>query len=452
MHLWPIFLTFILLTSCQQEVRTLYDIKKDNKLRVILRNSPTTFYEDKDGERVGFEYEMIKAFAKWLKVDLEIITVDSTEQLLDELELHRGDIGVGSLTITPEREQKLLFSTPYMEVNQEVVCHRKALAKSLKSLLEKSIIVPKDTSYIETLSQLKIKHPDLEWKEDEEDSQDHTFELVQSGEFDCTIIDSNIRSLNQMFYPDLRLGFILGKKQQIAWAMNKENSELKTIHKEWFEKIFKRTGLNNLKDKYYATTQDFDPYDINKFNERVKTRLPKYKKIFIEAAEQIGWDWKLIAAISYQESHWNPESVSPTGVRGLMMLTQSTAKAMGVKDRTDPKESIMGGARYLQKLSRRLPNFIDKNSRLWMTLASYNVGYSHLRDARGLAAWKEKNPNTWAGVRKVLPFLSQKKYYKRLPHGYARGKEPVVYVDRIKNYYELIQKAINGTVKVKIYN
>ena len=447
-----VFLFIFILCGCQPEVRTLYDIKKENQLRVILRNSPTTFYEDRDGEIAGFEYEMVQAFAQWLKVDLKIITVDSTEQLLDALRLHDGDIAVGSLTITPERSEELLFTVPYMQVNQDIVCHKSFPTKNLKTLSKRKIIVPRQTSYIETLKQLQQKYPNLNWQEDNAESQEHIFELLQNKKAECTLIDSNIREINQMFYPDLRFSFVVGKKQKLAWAMHKDNTELREMHKEWFKSIFSKNELAGLKDKYYATTQTFDPYDINKFNERVKTRLPQFKSLFITAAEQYGWDWKLLAAISYQESHWNPKAISPTGVRGLMMLTKATAKAMGVTKRTDPKQSIIGGAKYLHKLSNRLPRFIDKNSRLWMTLASYNVGYAHLRDARGLAAWREKNPNTWAGVRAVLPLLAQKKYYKRLPHGYARGKEPVVYVDRIKNYYELIQKAINGTVKVKIYN
>lgn len=443
--------TGILLVGCQQEVRTLYDIKKNNELRIIIRNSPSTYFEDRDGAAAGFEYEMVQAFAKWLKVKTKIITVDSTEKLLDGLRLNRADIAIGSLTITKSRQDEFLFSDPYMEVNQDVVCHKSVLAKSEKDLLSKKIIVPVDTSYVDSLETLKKNFPNLTWNEEEDEAQEHIFELIQDKQFDCTIIDSNIRKLNQRFYPDIRFGFVLGKRQEVAWAMTKENEELKNVQSQWFKSVFKRNALSLLKDKYYATTQDFDPYDINKLNERIKTRLPEFKTMFINAAKKIGWDWKLLAAISYQESHWNPKAISPTGVRGLMMLTRATAKAMGVKNRIDPQESIEGGAKYLAKLSKRLPSYIDKTSRLWMTLASYNVGYAHLRDARGLAAWKEKNPNTWSGVRKVLPLLAEKRYYKRLPHGYARGKEPVVYVDRIKNYYDLIQKAIDGTVKVKIY-
>lgn len=452
MRLFLIF-AFFIVGSCQKdEIRTLYDIKKSNKLRVVIRNSPTSYFEDRDGFAAGFEYEMLKDFAKWLKVELVIETEDSTEKLLEKLVLHKADIAIGSLTITEKRKQELIFTDSYMQVNQEIICHKSQRVRSIKDLEGKRIIVPKNTSYVEMLSREKKQLPNLTWLEDQEDSQDHTFEQVQENQADCTIIDSNIRKLNQMFYPDLRLAFTIGKKDKIAWAMNKGNEELKSIYNTWFNDIFKKKGLKSLKEKYYATTQDFDPYDINKFNERIKSRLPKYKKFFIEAAEKIGWDWKLLAAISYQESHWNESAISPTGVRGLMMLTRATAKMMGVKNRIDPQESIDGGARYLKKIYDRLPRFITGNSRLWMTLASYNVGYAHLRDARGLAAWRDRNSNTWAGVRAVLPLLSQKKYFRRLPHGYARGKEPVVYVDRIKNYYELIQKAINGTVEIKIYN
>jgi membrane-bound lytic murein transglycosylase F len=150
----------------------------------------------------------------------------------------------------------------------------------------------------------------------------------------------------------------------------------------------------------------------------------------------------LLAAISYQESHWNPKAKSPTGVRGFMMLTRNTAKAMGVKNRLDPKASILGGARYLERLEKRVPSYIPYPDRKWMTLASYNVGFAHVRDARGVAAWQGENPNTWTGLREVLPLLSSKKIYKRLPHGYARGLEPVLYVSRIRNYHGVIKREL----------
>lgn len=187
---------------------------------------------------------------------------------------------------------------------------------------------------------------------------------------------------------------------------------------------------------------DFDSFDIKKFNRRIQTRLPKYKDLLKKAALEHGWDWTLLAAIAYQESHWNPKAKSPTGVRGFMMLTRATAKEVGVKNRLSAEESIIGGARYLRKLEDRIPSYIPYPDRLWLALASYNVGFSHVRDARGLAAWQNQNPNSWQGVRESLPLLSARLHFKRLPHGYARGLEPVLYVDRIRNYHNILQRKL----------
>ena len=173
---------------------------------------------------------------------------------------------------------------------------------------------------------------------------------------------------------------------------------------------------------------------------RIKKRLPKYKETFVKASKETNIPWELLAAVGYQESYWNPNAKSPTGVRGLMMLTRRTAKEMGVKDRTDPTQSIMGGARYLKKLLKRLPDYLDESDRIWFALASYNVGYYHLRDALALAIWQNKNPTKWYDVSQVLPLLSHKKHYKRLPYGHARGLEPVIYVKRIKDFYDILLK------------
>jgi len=158
----------------------------------------------------------------------------------------------------------------------------------------------------------------------------------------------------------------------------------------------------------------------------------------MEAAEQTGIDWRLLAAIGYQESHWNPRARSPTGVRGIMMLTQSTMRHLGLKNRLDPRQSIIGGARYIAMMKRRIPDRIPEPDRTWMALAAYNVGFGHLEDARILAQRDGANPDKWVDVKKYLPRLSRRKWYRRTKHGYARGGEPVRYVENIRSYYDIL--------------
>jgi membrane-bound lytic murein transglycosylase F len=191
-------------------------------------------------------------------------------------------------------------------------------------------------------------------------------------------------------------------------------------------------------DTYYAGTERFDYIQARVFIDDIQSRLPQYRHWFREAATEVGVDWRLLAAIGYQESHWIPTATSHTGVRGLMMLTEDTARGLGVKDRLDPRESIFGGARYFVRMRKQLPHRILEPDRTWMTLAAYNVGIGHLEDARILTQIHGKNPDSWNDVREHLPLLTQSKWYTRVKRGYARGWEPVRYVDNIRSYIDIL--------------
>lgn len=181
----------------------------------------------------------------------------------------------------------------------------------------------------------------------------------------------------------------------------------------------------------------------------MESRLPKYKKYFQEAGSRFSIDWTLLAAISYQESHWNPKAKSFTGVRGLMMLTKNTAKILGVKNRLDPKQSIIGGTRHINQMLKFVPEDVEGENRLKFALAAYNIGMGHVKDAQELAKKIGLNHNTWNDLKRVLPLLSQKKYYKTLKYGYARGEEPVRYVEAIYNYRNILQKHEESATQVQ---
>lgn len=196
------------------------------------------------------------------------------------------------------------------------------------------------------------------------------------------------------------------------------------------------------KDRVLQLGNHLPPYEINTFLKHIKVRLPYYREEFQRAEEKTGIPWVLLASMSYQESKWNKHAISPTGVRGLMMLTRSTAADMGIQNRLDPKKSIAGGARYLSYLYKRLPATIHTQDRMFLALASYNVGFGHVKDAQLLGSRLGKNPNRWDDLRDVLPLLAKKKYYKDLPHRYARGWEPVQYVKRIREYRKILDQVV----------
>lgn len=196
--------------------------------------------------------------------------------------------------------------------------------------------------------------------------------------------------------------------------------------------------LSEVRERFYGHLGQLNYVGAKRFQRQTDKKLDKYDDLFQAAADQHNLDWRLLAAMSYQESHWNPRAKSFTGVRGMMMLTRRTAKELGVRNRLDPKQSIDGGAAYLVKLRKRLPKEIHEPDRTWMALAAYNVGYGHLTDARKLAKKDGGDNSRWMDVKNYLPLLSQKRYYKQTRHGYARGNEPVSYVQNIRRYFDVL--------------
>ena len=205
-----------------------------------------------------------------------------------------------------------------------------------------------------------------------------------------------------------------------------------------FEKIRANGELAQLIERYYTKSADNDRYDAETFTDNLQKTLPKYQDLFEQVAEDFDMDWRLLAAISYAESEWRPTATSPTGVRGMMMLTNATAKEVGVTNRIDPLQSLRGGARYLKGILQQLPSGIDESDRIWFALAAYNVGYGHLEDARIIADKQNKDPNKWVDVKETLPLLQKSQYYEKTKNGYARGREPVRYVQNIRYYYNLL--------------
>ena len=190
-------------------------------------------------------------------------------------------------------------------------------------------------------------------------------------------------------------------------------------------------------------------FNNRRFTRHIKTRLPQYREQFKQAGEKYGLPWVLLAAQAYQESRWNRNARSPTGVRGLMMLTRDTASDLGIKNRLDPRKSIRGGARYLARLYAQLPSNIQDPDRMYFALSAYNVGMGHVKDAQILAVRLKKDPTKWNDLKTVLPLLAKKKYYKTLPNRYARGWEPVQYVKRIRGYREVLERLVRQTASQK---
>jgi membrane-bound lytic murein transglycosylase F len=406
------------------------------ELVVLTTNQPTTYYIDRDENPTGPEYDMTRSFAKSLGVETRYIEFDSTEAVIDALRKGEGDIAAAGLTITSERQAEFDFGPAYMDVSEYLVCHRDTgFVDDIEDLKGLEIVVPTATSYVDTLHR---QFPGIDWSLDDNLLTPRLLEKVRSREIECTVSDSTIFDISRRYYPEISVKYTLNKGSQLAWMHAKNNPRLAGTINKWFTDYQRSGEYAQTIEKYYGHIDVFDYVDIQKFKRRIKNRLPKYKDMFIKAAEKNGISPALLAAQSYQESHWNPKAKSPTGVRGIMMLTQPVAKSLGVTSRLDAKQNIFAGAKYHAKMKNMFDETVTEPDRTWMALAAYNVGRGHFRDAQALAEKLGKDPDLWIDMKEVLPLLSEKKYYKDLTYGYARGNEPVQYVTRIRDYDDIL--------------
>ena len=411
-------------------------IIKNNELVVLTTNQPTTYYIDREDNPTGPEYDMTRSFAQTLGVETRYIEFDSTEAVIDALRKGEGDIAAAGLTITSERNAEFDFGPVYMDISEYLVCHRDApFIDTIEDLKGLEIVIPSATSYIDTLNK---QYPGIDWTLNDNLLTPELLEKVRNKEIECTISDSTIFDINRRYYPEISVKFTLHKGSQLAWMYAKNDPRLDSAINKWFTEYQDSGAYAQDIEKYYGHIVVFDYVDIQKFKRRIKNRLPKYRDMFIDAAKENGILPALLAAQSYQESHWDPRARSPTGVRGIMMLTQPVAKSLGVTSRLDAKQNIFAGAKYHAKMKKMFDEDVTEPDRSWMALAAYNVGRGHFRDAQGLAKKLGKNPKLWIDMKEVLPLLSDKEYYKDLKYGYARGNEPVQYVTRIRDYDDIL--------------
>ena len=431
----------IALIIINSEKSSLDQIRQNGELVVITRNGPTTYYEGLDG-KTGFEYDIVKKFAEHLDVKLRIKLPDNFSDGIPMLNGGQADLIAAGLTITEARKALIRFSPSYQKITQQLI-YKKGTRKrprSVEDILDGRLYVVAGSSFEERLLALQQEHANLQWQPTDELDVEQLLQSVNTEKIDFTIIDSNEFELNRRFYPELRVAFDISEPQYLAWAFrnDRDDNELYAAAVAFFDDIEKNGTLTYLLERHYGYARQFKPVVTTIFMRHAQERLPPYQYMFEDAGQETGLDWRLLAAVAYQESHWVTNAVSPTGVRGIMMITGKTAGQLGVRNRLDARESISGGARYLKMLKDKIPADIPDPDRTWMALASYNVGFGHLEDARKITESQGGDPNKWLEVKKYLPLLSKSKWHKRTKHGYARGSEPVVYVRNIRSYFDLL--------------
>ncbi|MEE8118827.1 MAG: membrane-bound lytic murein transglycosylase MltF [Gammaproteobacteria bacterium] len=435
----------LLLGTCSQKPNQLEQVLESGELRVVTRNSPTTFYLGAEGP-AGFEHDLAQLFAERLGVGLVMYAPEGFPGVLNEVRHGRAHFAAAGLSITESRKKDLRFGPPYQEVTQQLV-YRYGVRRprELDEIKESNLTVMSGTSHEDLLRELSSDYPNLAWESTDTAESEELLQWVSNRVIDYTIADSTEIALARRFYPEIRVAFDMREPEPIAWAFRRGDDDSLYMEAVKFINETRQSGLlSQIADRYYGYTDKFDYVGTRIYMRHIDSRLPAYREMFDKAGEFGGIDWRLLAAMGYQESHWNPRAVSPTGVRGIMMLTKVTAQQLGVENRSDPESSILGGAQYLQHIKNRIPERIPEPDRTWMALAAYNIGRGHLEDARVLTVSNGGDPDRWMDVRENLPLLSQKKWYSRTKHGYARGREPVKYVENIRSYYDILVWIINS--------
>tara|TARA_R110002110_G_scaffold205818_1_gene417972 strand:+ start:13343 stop:14893 length:1551 start_codon:yes stop_codon:yes gene_type:complete len=433
-------LALLTLSGCSQP-STLQEIRNEGVLHVITRVAPSIYYEGRNGP-TGYDYELTKLFAEELGVELRLRVAEDNTEVLSVLSKDFAHIGLAGLSAQPLFENQYKTLPTGIKAQSIVVYNRDVeRPEALGDLAGQILHLVSDSNHEYQLQVLTDAAPDIHWQVHPGLDAAGVLARVETGELSYAIVSSNELELNHVFFPQVKQGFALGEAKELAWLFpaNQDDS-LITAAKAFIEKMQADGTIAQLSERFYGHLDHLNYVGARTFMHHVENRLPNYETLFRDNASIFSMDWRLLAAIGYQESHWRPNAVSPTGVRGLMMLTRNTANYIGINNRLDAEESIQGGAKYFRMVHEKIPERIAEPDRTWFALASYNVGYGHLEDARKLTEGAGKNPDRWMDVKEFLPLLAQKEWYKKTRFGYARGHEPVLYVQNIRRYYDVLAR------------
>lgn len=435
-HLALLSTLTVVLATCAPRVSLLHKVETLGTLRVALINSATSYFMRAEGA-AGFEYDLVHRFADNLGLELEIINVGSRREAMQAVLSDRAHMAAG-LAISRTARKRVHFTPAYSTIALDVVYNTHNEAPDNLTDLNGRLTLRAHSALSDKLTRLR---PGLTFRTRNHSNVEALMAAVAEQRIYATIASDDLVSINQRYYPELRIAFTLSDiKRTLAWAFPK-NKDQKLYNKAvaWLAHAVKSGQVDVLHQRYFAHADRLGFLGGRILSEQIRKRLPQWRPLFKRAADKYGLDWRLLAAMSYQESHWKPDAVSPTGVRGLMMLTQTTAKELDVSNRLNPEQSIDGGARYLVHLRKRLPDSIKEPDRTWMAMAAYNIGFGHLMDARRLLKTRDKNPNLWANVRTGLTWLTKEQYFNQTRYGYAHGYQAVEYVGNIRAYYDILR-------------
>jgi membrane-bound lytic murein transglycosylase F len=427
------------LTSCDKPLTALEQIQARGQIRVATLNRPTTYYLGAHGAQ-GFEYRLASAFAARLNVQLVIQQARDTTALRELLAEGGADIAAAQLTAGDEWKRVALATAAYQQLPQLVVQRRGAKrVANVAGLRGARLAVQAGSPQLQLLRDIRGSGaPYLSWTELPREQAD-PLDWVASGDADYAIVDASEFRFARHLNPEVVVAFELPDPRPLQWMIRRDGLHLRDAVNAFFADAGRSGLLDRLQRAAQAEAHDFEYLEAQRYQDDIANRLPSLRAWFEEYANANDIDWRLLAAIGYQESRWIKDAASGDGAAGLMMLTDSTATAMGVKDRLDPRQSIMGGAAYLAQVIKMIPQRIAEPDRTWLATAAYNVGFGHLEDARILAQTHGRNADSWEEVSRYLPLLADEKWYTQAKRGYARGWEPVRFVEQVRGFLAVLE-------------
>jgi len=423
-------------------------------LRVIIDNSSTGYFIYK-GQPMGFEYDLLDLYAKEIGVGLEFHLTTDLLSTFDLLDKGIGDIIAYSLTVTKERKKRVSFTQPHLQARQMLIQRKPNNWRSLKlheienslirnqvDLVGEKIIVRPGSAYVDRLKNLSDEIGDeLNIIEEyPEASTEEFIQMVSEGVIDFTIADEHVALVNSTYYSNIDVKTPISFPQQIAWAVRSNSPLLLGGLNDWIDHMKNRPEYYVIFNKYFKNPKTHLARAKSDYSNIFSgDKISPYDELIVEAAQTIGWDWKLLAAQIFQESRFNPKAKSWAGAVGLMQLVPRTGMAYGVTDLENPKNSLKAGTQHIQWLTNYWERkVVDSLERTKFILGSYNVGQGHVLDAYNLSKKYGEDPMQWNNVTKYLLKKSEEKYFKDpvVKYGYCRCTEPVEYVYSIYNLYE----------------
>lgn len=414
-------------------------IAKNNEFVILTRSGSAARAEDANGT-AGFDHDLARLLAKSLGLESRIVVASSDSDIVHRLK--NGEAHLAAAWLTTVDDPEIRSSAPYFQSRNLLVTHEASLPlTSVAQLADKTVHVVADSRQEAALREIQKKVPRLNVATSATHNELDLMEGVASRRYEATLVNDAQFAVGSNYYPELQESLVIGPERPIGWLFAPDVSpELVSKANAFLERMQESGEMDRLKDRYFGHVERLTQADSVRFIERMRTILPAYRGFFQTAQLASGIDWRLLAALAYQESQWKPQATSPTGVRGMMMLTAETADHLGIGNRLDAAQSIDAGAQYINELRSALPAGIGEPDRLWMALAAYNLGMGHLNASRYLAKTLGTNPDSWYAMKKVLPLLAKPQYYSRLKSGKGRGGEAVIMVENIRVYNDILNR------------